>query len=226
MSKDDTRYNKAVAKSYDADRESEEHWKLENAFVEEYFRSHTPNVILDVPIGTGRHLAYYPSSSRVVGVDISSHMLDQAMARATAAAQKNVELRLGDASSLRFLADKSVDAIVCCRLIHLVRPRLRLQIMREFARVLGGDMILQAYIRRSPPRRAETARRLVDISLRAIRLRLGPPANPWEHIESFPMWAHELNGLLADAGLTIRSKSILCQYGVDDVAMFILAPGT
>ena len=71
-------YDAVVANSYDTDREGEDHWIKENEFVRKYFESHSAVNILDLPVGTGRFLPFYPVQSNVFGVDISEHMLEQA----------------------------------------------------------------------------------------------------------------------------------------------------
>jgi ubiquinone/menaquinone biosynthesis C-methylase UbiE len=66
---------------------------------------------LEVAIGTGRNLPFYPDGVRLTGLDFSSAMLDVARARAVELG-RDVELREGDAQALPF-SDSSFDSVVC-----------------------------------------------------------------------------------------------------------------
>ncbi len=66
--------------------------------------------VLEVAVGTGRNLAFYPEDIRLTGIDISPAMLE--IARRTAAALGvDADLRVGDAQALEF-ADASFDTVV------------------------------------------------------------------------------------------------------------------
>ncbi len=67
--------------------------------------------VLEVAIGTGRNLPFYPDSIRLSGIDFSPAMLDIARSRA-AGAGVTVDLREGDAQTLPF-DDASFDTVVC-----------------------------------------------------------------------------------------------------------------
>lgn len=67
--------------------------------------------VLEIGIGTGRNLPYYPAGVRLTGVDISPGMLEFARRRA-AALGTPVDLRVGDAQMLEF-DDASFDTVVC-----------------------------------------------------------------------------------------------------------------
>jgi SAM-dependent methyltransferase len=108
---------------------------------------------LDAACGTGRHSQYLAQlGHRVVGVDQSAEMLEQAARRLP-----DVAFRLGDLDRLP-LPDNAVDVIVCgLALTHL--PRLP-PVMAEFARVLrpGGHLVISdshlllSYVRPTLPR--------------------------------------------------------------------------
>src|SRR3972149_11882671 len=57
--------------------------------------------VLEVGVGTGINLSYYPSAARVTAIDISERMLERAKARAERLGV-TVELRLMDARHLTF----------------------------------------------------------------------------------------------------------------------------
>jgi len=67
--------------------------------------------VLEVAVGTGRNLPFYPESARLTGIDFSPAMLDVARARA-AELGRDVDLREGDAQALPF-PDASFDTVVC-----------------------------------------------------------------------------------------------------------------
>ncbi|MGH7927116.1 MAG: class I SAM-dependent methyltransferase [Candidatus Binatia bacterium] len=66
--------------------------------------------VLEVAVGTGKNLRYYPRESRIVAVDLSKEMLKIAQMRAGKLSMK-VSLLLADAAALPF-ADESFDAVV------------------------------------------------------------------------------------------------------------------
>jgi ubiquinone/menaquinone biosynthesis C-methylase UbiE len=67
--------------------------------------------VLEVAVGTGRNLAFYPKSVRLTGIDFSPAMLDIARARA-AELSREVDLHEGDAQALPF-DDALFDTAVC-----------------------------------------------------------------------------------------------------------------
>jgi ubiquinone/menaquinone biosynthesis C-methylase UbiE len=64
---------------------------------------------LEVGVGTGKNIPYYPSQLDVIAIDISTRMLDRAEKRAKAI-NKNVDLRLMDVQELDF-SDQVFDMI-------------------------------------------------------------------------------------------------------------------
>ncbi|HEY8746034.1 MAG TPA: class I SAM-dependent methyltransferase, partial [Chloroflexota bacterium] len=67
--------------------------------------------VLEIAIGTGRNLPYYPRDVTLTGIELSPAMLDLAKARAQQLGLE-IHLRLGDAQALPFPAD-NFDAVVC-----------------------------------------------------------------------------------------------------------------
>ena len=91
--------------------------------------------VLEVGIGTGTNLAFYPPASVIYGVDLSKPMLERAIARARRLGrQLNVETM--DAERLRF-PDRSFDAVVSTLTLCTTPDPLRL--LREMARVCRPD---------------------------------------------------------------------------------------
>ncbi|MFD2472962.1 class I SAM-dependent methyltransferase [Amycolatopsis silviterrae] len=100
--------------------------------------------VLEVAVGTGRNLPWYPPDVRLTGVDLSPSMLDLARRRA-AASGREVTLTEADAQSLPF-PDAAFDTVVCTLGLCGV-PDERAAIA-EMHRVLrpGGRLLLLDHI--------------------------------------------------------------------------------
>jgi phosphatidylethanolamine/phosphatidyl-N-methylethanolamine N-methyltransferase len=98
--------------------------------------------ILEVGVGTGLILRYYPKDRRVIGVDLSVHMLQKAIEKVRELGLRHVKLLASmDACRLGF-ADSSFDAVAVPFVITLVpNPEAALD---EIRRVLkpGGEIIV------------------------------------------------------------------------------------
>jgi ubiquinone/menaquinone biosynthesis C-methylase UbiE len=66
--------------------------------------------VLEVGIGTGGNLKYYPTECKITGVDLSQNMLQKAKEKANAL-NLNIELYEMDIESLQF-ADETFDTVV------------------------------------------------------------------------------------------------------------------
>jgi ubiquinone/menaquinone biosynthesis C-methylase UbiE len=100
--------------------------------------------VLEVAIGTGRNLEFYPPEVSLTGLEISPRMLDLARQRA-AETDRHINLLEGDAQALPF-ADGSFDTVVCtlslCNVLDLPAA------VAEMARVLrpGGRLLLLDHV--------------------------------------------------------------------------------
>ena len=96
--------------------------------------------VLEVAIGTGRNLPFYPPGIRLAGIDVSTAMLAIARCRA-AALGREVDLRQGDAQALPFPA-ATFDTVVCTFSLCSI-PDDR-KAVAEMKRVLrpGGRLLL------------------------------------------------------------------------------------
>ena len=101
--------------------------------------------VLEVAIGTGRNLAFYPEGVRLSGIDLSPAMLERARQRARELGVE-VDLREGDAQDLPF-SDESFDTVVCTLSLCSI-PNDR-KAVAEMKRVLkpGGRVVLLDHIR-------------------------------------------------------------------------------
>jgi ubiquinone/menaquinone biosynthesis C-methylase UbiE len=100
--------------------------------------------VLEVAIGTGRNLPYYPDGIRLTGVDWSGSMLAIARERA-ASLGRRVELQRGDAQALGF-QDGSFDTVLCTLGLCAIPDDRRA--VGEMARVLrpGGRLLLVDHV--------------------------------------------------------------------------------
>lgn len=101
--------------------------------------------ILDVGIGTGRNLPFYPASTEVVGVDLSPAMLQRAERRRALSAA-SVELAVMDVTCLAF-PEASFDAAVASFLFCTLPDVLQVPALWELGRVVkpGGCIRLLDY---------------------------------------------------------------------------------
>jgi ubiquinone/menaquinone biosynthesis C-methylase UbiE len=104
--------------------------------------------VLEVAIGTGRNLPFYPEGIRLTGVDFSPAMLELARRQADQLGRK-VDLRLGDAQALD-LPDASFDTVVCTLSLCAIPDERRA--IAEMKRVLrpGGRLLLLDHVAGAP----------------------------------------------------------------------------
>jgi ubiquinone/menaquinone biosynthesis C-methylase UbiE len=110
----------------------------------EWVCSQAEGDVLEVAVGTGRNLPFYPAGVRLTGIDLSPAMLDVARERA-ADHRIEVTLREGDAEALPF-ADGSFDTVVCT--LGLCGIPDEGKAIAEMHRVLrpGGKLLLLDHI--------------------------------------------------------------------------------
>lgn len=109
--------------------------------------------VLEVAVGTGRNLPFYPPEATVTGIELSPAMLAFARQRA-ADLGLEADLRTGDAQALPF-ADAAFDTVVCAlSLCTIPDPATAIGEMRRVL-VPGGRLLLVDHIGSSwPPIRA------------------------------------------------------------------------
>ncbi len=137
--------SKAVAESYDAERFESPigrffHWMQCRALRESLRKLPRTASIADIPCGTGRMLPILTEHApSVIALDISEAMIGQANRRVAGSGQ--VQFILGDVRALP-LGDNSVDVIVSLRFAMHLTPMVRVEVLREFARVTRGWIIV------------------------------------------------------------------------------------
>ena len=149
--------DEAVAEGYDAERFASRKGRLvdrrEQSLIFSLIRAaglRPPATLVDVPVGTGRLAASMAAAGyRVTGVDVSAQMIDRAKARLAALPESiRPDLAVGDAEAMPF-EDASVDAVISLRLSGHLPPATRVAVLREFARVSRGHVIVAYYDARS-----------------------------------------------------------------------------
>jgi ubiquinone/menaquinone biosynthesis C-methylase UbiE len=100
--------------------------------------------VLEVAVGTGRNLPFYPADVRLTGVDLSPAMLQIARQRADELGRA-VDLREGDAHALSY-PDGSFDTVVCTFSLCNIPDERRA--IAEMHRVLrpGGLLVLADHV--------------------------------------------------------------------------------
>lgn len=105
-------------------------------------------MVLEVGVGTGKNLKYYPEDCSVIGIDNSEGMLEKA--REKAEGMKNVTLLLMDAEHLEF-PDNSFDYVITTFVLCSVPDPVKA--LEEMHRVLkpDGEMINLEHMRSNNP---------------------------------------------------------------------------
>ena len=101
------------------------------------------NRVLDAGTGTGFAACAIARriepQGRVLAIDVSSQMLEEARVAVTAAQLSNIDLIQGDATELRHLGEASFDAVICAAgLLYMPVAKA----LREWARLLRTDGVV------------------------------------------------------------------------------------
>jgi ubiquinone/menaquinone biosynthesis C-methylase UbiE len=115
--------------------------------------------VLEIAVGTGLNLPYYPHGLKITGIELSPAMLDRAMGRA-ADLGREADLRVGDATALEF-ADDSFDTVISTFSLCTI-PDARAAV-GEARRVLrpGGRFVFAEHVR-SPVASVRFGQRLLN----------------------------------------------------------------
>ena len=111
----------------------------------EWVYSRARGKVLEIGVGTGRNLYFYPTEVCLTGVELSPNMLEIARRRARESGIE-VDLRAGDAQHLPF-PDARFDTVVATLALCTIPDDRRA--VTEMARVLrpGGRLLLLEHVR-------------------------------------------------------------------------------
>jgi ubiquinone/menaquinone biosynthesis C-methylase UbiE len=100
--------------------------------------------VLDAPVGTGRFVHVYGKLPhwKVEGIDFSEDMLDQAYKKLRNQSGANVNLQVGDVTSMPQFKDGKFEVALCIRLLHLIDPLMVTKVLKELTRVTKSTLIL------------------------------------------------------------------------------------
>ncbi len=221
------KYDEAVAKTYDNDRSTEKHWIEENAFVEQYFKIHKVEKLLDLPVGTGRFFNFYKNINQLTGIDISEAMLTEARKNLQLLDKTtHVTLQKGDVFNLSFLND-SFDCILVFRLLHLI-PQNKLEgAIKELCRVGNRDIVVQSYEQISISF-FQLIKRKIKYKLKIIlKLKTKQQDNkgikPWSHIEAYFHEYGLINLYFKKYGFKKKKEILLSHYDGANIYVTIYA---
>ncbi len=105
--------------------------------------------VLEVGVGTGKNMGFYPNGLQITGIDLTPGMLDRARIRADDL-KLDVDLRIGDVQALDF-PDETFDSVVATFVFCSVPdPMLGLG---QLVRVVKptGQVILMDHVRSEQP---------------------------------------------------------------------------
>ena len=155
---------------------------------------------VEVGCGPGRMTgALAERFDRVLALDVSPAMLEQARAHVTAA---NVTFLAVPGDRLEGVEDRSADAVVCYLVLqHLPSGEVVCAYLREFARVLApqGEAYIQVPVLQGAAGRLRRA-------LRTPLLRLARRPEHGAAFRGFRLTRRELDRALADAGLRVLAE--------------------
>jgi ubiquinone/menaquinone biosynthesis C-methylase UbiE len=147
------KYHGAVADGYDAKREQSPKWTIEQAHIEDMLQDlEKGDWVLDAPCGTGRFIPAARKKGLIyLGVDRSQDMIRQAMQKMTD--PSSTMFTVGDVRQLP-RADKSVDAVISCRISRWLEPADCQKMLRESQRVARKKIISTWRVRNHPHARS------------------------------------------------------------------------
>ena len=98
--------------------------------------------ILEVGVGTGRNMPYYPAGQQIIAIDLTPGMLTQAQKRASSL-KLNVDLQVGDVQSLEFPDDSFDTAVATFVFCSVPKPVSGLLELKRVVKPHGQILLLE-----------------------------------------------------------------------------------
>ncbi len=152
--------------------------------------------VLEVGVGTGKNIPFYPENIQITAIDLAPAMLERARRKA-AELHKEVDLRLGDAQALDFPTARFDAAVATHVFCSVPDPVLGLQELKRVVKP-GGHIYLMEHMRSLNPKIA----RIMDLINPMVVTMMGANINR-DPIENIRM-----------AGLTIEQSEDLAFGGI------------
>ncbi len=140
-----TRYNR-IAGVYDVLEKPMEHLfsPYRQRIMENVYGS-----VLEVGVGTGKNLEYYPDNVEITGIDFSPKMINQARKKA-AALDKDITLYVMDAQHMDFPDNRFDTVVTSCVFCSVPDPILGLEEIRRVCKS-GGHLVMLEHVRSHKP---------------------------------------------------------------------------
>ena len=221
------KYDAHVASNYNNDRQNEEHWIKENNFVLQYFKKHSVDSLLDLPVGTGRFFDFYENIIKITGIDISDAMLLEAEKKIEDLnyAEK-IKLEKGDVFNLNY-QDAFFDCTIVFRLFHLIPEEKLDAAIQELCRVTKKHIIVQTYEIMKPTLLERLRNKLLREIKKVLQLnnlktiKIEKKETPWSHISAYFYKEGLISSIFVKNGYSISHREILCPYELVKVIVTI-----
>jgi ubiquinone/menaquinone biosynthesis C-methylase UbiE len=125
----------------------------------EWACSQASGEVLEVAIGTGRNLPYYPADVHLTAIELSPEMLEIGRKRAEELG-RDVDLRTGDAQALEF-DDQSFDTVIITFGLCTIPDDRRAAAEAHRVLRLGGRLVVLEHVR-SPSLPIRAVQRVLD----------------------------------------------------------------
>lgn len=158
-----TTYFGEKARVYDARNAATDKRRREDAALREFIAD-ISGTVLDIPVGTGHFLPLYKSlGMNVIGMDVSSEMMDQAKMKAP-----EIDFLYGDVLQIP-LPDLSVDVAVCIRLLSLIDTHEMVLAIKELGRAASQAVIFSLKVGKEKVIKNRSITHPVSVFIDALR---------------------------------------------------------
>jgi SAM-dependent methyltransferase len=159
-------YSGDRAKSYDDSRVRTKRYQAEEAAFDQLFSLANPRSVFDLPVGTGRWLEFYAERNvRVLGIDASPDMLDEANRKLEALNSESIRLERGDAFDRAFFEGlgERFDLVVCVRFLNWFPAERIEEVVRNLDLVANGKVLIGIGFLRGRPGSFERLRAKLEL---------------------------------------------------------------